>query len=102
MFMMWYRSATGRTCLALSEDGVEWKRPELDLEPASNVVLKSNRDAATVVLDHYAGDEKERFKLFEARTKKSPYHIAFGAFVGSFYNLLQSVSQFVGCKHSWA
>ena len=76
MFMMWYRSATGRTCLALSEDGVEWKRPELDLEPASNVVLKSNRDAATVVLDHQAEDEKERFKLFEARTKKSPYHIA--------------------------
>ena len=76
MFMMWYRSATGRTCLALSKDGVEWKRPELDLEPASNVVLKSNRDAATVVLDHQADDEKERFKLFEARTKKSPYHIA--------------------------
>ncbi|RLS23606.1 MAG: hypothetical protein DWH70_09160 [Planctomycetota bacterium] len=76
MFMMWYRSATGRTCLALSEDGVEWKRPELDLEPTSNVVLKSNRDAATVVLDHQADDEKERFKLFEARTKKSPYHIA--------------------------
>jgi hypothetical protein len=40
------------------------------------VVLKSNRDAATVVLDHQANDEKERFKLFEARTKKSPYHIA--------------------------
>ena len=76
MFMMWYRSATGRTCLALSEDGIEWKRPELDLEPTSNVVLKSNRDAATVMLDHYADDEKERFKLFEARTKKSPYHIA--------------------------
>jgi len=76
MFMMWYRSATGRTCLALSEDGVEWKRPELDLEPTSNVVLKSNRDAATVMLDHQADDEKERFKLFEARTKKSPYHIA--------------------------
>ena len=76
MFMMWYRSATGRTCLALSKDGVEWKRPELDLEPASNVVLKSNRDAATVVLDHYAEDKNERFKLFEARTKKSPYHIA--------------------------
>lgn len=76
MFMMWYRSVTGRTCLALSEDGVEWRRPELDLEPKSNVVLKSNRDAATVVLDHQADDEKERFKLFEARTKKSPYHIA--------------------------
>ncbi len=76
MFMMWYRSATGRTCLALSEDGVEWKRPALDLEPGSNVVLKSNRDAATVVLDHQAEDEKERYKLFEARTKKSPYHIA--------------------------
>lgn len=76
IFMMWYRSATGRTCLALSEDGIEWKRPALDLEPSSNVVLKSNRDAATVVLDHQADDEKERFKLFEARTKKSPYHIA--------------------------
>jgi len=76
LFMMWYRSATGKTCLALSEDGIQWKRPELDLEPPSNVVLKSNRDAATVLLDHQAEDEKERFKLFEARTKKSPYHLA--------------------------
>ena len=43
---------------------------------SDGVVLKSNRDAATVVLDHQVDDENERFKLFEARTKKSPYHIA--------------------------
>ena len=74
-FMMWYRSASVRTCLALSKDGLNWTRPALDLL-GTNVVLKSNRDATTVWLDHDATNPAERFKLFEARTKKSPFHVA--------------------------
>ena len=74
-FMLWYRSASVRTCLALSPDGLAWTRPALDAN-GTNVVLKSNRDAATIWLDHDATDPAQRFKLFEARTKKSPYHLA--------------------------
>ncbi len=74
-FMMWYRSASVRTCLALSKDGLTWTRPALDLN-GTNVVLKSNRDTATVWLDHDAKDPAQRFKLFEARTKKSPFHMS--------------------------
>lgn len=74
-FMLWYRSASVRTCLALSPDGLAWTRPALDAN-GTNVVLKSNRDAATVWLDHDTTDPAQRFKLFEARTKKSPFHLA--------------------------
>ena len=74
-FKLWYRAASVRTCLALSPDGLTWTRPALDVN-GTNVVHKSNRDAATVWLDHDATDPAQRFKLFEARTKKSPFHLA--------------------------
>ena len=75
VFLMWYRSASARTCLAISRDGLAWTRSALS-ENGTNVVLKSNRDAATVWLDPEATDPAQRFKLFEARTKKSPFHLA--------------------------
>ena len=74
-FKLWYRAASVRTCLALSRDGLTWTRPALDAN-GTNVVHKSNRDAATVWLDHDATNPAERFKLFEARTAKSPFHLA--------------------------
>jgi hypothetical protein len=80
-FAMWYRAADRRTCLALSDDGLTWSRPELDVEPGTNVVLTSQnktsqRDSNTVWLDLDAADPAERFKLFEARYAKSPYCMA--------------------------
>ena len=75
-FMMWYEAAGRATCLATSDDGIAWSRPSLDLEPGTNIVLKTVRDTATVWLDHEAGDPAARFKLFEARYKKSKWEIA--------------------------
>jgi hypothetical protein len=69
-FMMWYRAGKGTTCLALSEDGIHWTKPSLDIDPGTNIVLRTTRDAATVWLD----DEEPRFKLVDARTKKG-YHL---------------------------
>ena len=76
IFKMWYRAGPGDTCLATSTDGLHWERPELPLVPGTNVVLKGNRDASTVWLDHEAKNPGERFKMVVARTRKSPYHLA--------------------------
>jgi hypothetical protein len=69
-FMMWYRGAGKATCLALSNDGIAWTRPSLDLDPGSNVVLQTLRDTTTVWLDHESADPAGRFKMFMARWKK--------------------------------
>lgn len=74
-FLMWYRAADRRTCLAESTDGIHWTRPELALEPGTNTVLRTVRDSTTVWLDPGA-PAAERFKLFEARYKKRAWEIA--------------------------
>lgn len=68
-FLMWYRAGNRRTCLATSTDGLAWERPKFDIEPGTNVVLKTIRDSTTVWLDPDA-PPTERFKLFEARYKQ--------------------------------
>lgn len=80
-FMMWYRAAELRTCLAVSDDGLRWMRPIFDIEAGTNVVLtsekkSSQRDSNTVWLDLNAADPQERFKLFETRYARSPYRMA--------------------------
>lgn len=80
-FMLWYRGADRRTCLALSDDGIHWTRPQLDVEPGTNTVLTSQnkasqRDSNTVWLDLAASDPQERFKLFECRYARAPYCMA--------------------------
>jgi hypothetical protein len=76
LFKMWYWGGAGHTCLAVSEDGIEWRRPQLSVIPGTNVVLKDNRDTTTVWLDPDASDPAERYKMFVSRTRKSPYHLA--------------------------
>ena len=70
LFKMWYHagwmSATG---YAVSEDGAEWRRPELDVVPGTNVVLAPRagyrRDGCCVWLDHGAELPEQRFKMFQ-------------------------------------
>jgi len=76
MFMMWYHAANRATCLALSSDGIAWTRPALDLEAGTNVVLRSVRDSNTVWFDPESIEPGGRFKMFEARYKKSAWQIA--------------------------
>jgi hypothetical protein len=53
---------------AVSEDGIHWKRPDLDVVPGTNRVMKPirnyMRNGTTVWLDHDAKDPNERFKMF--------------------------------------
>ena len=73
VFKMWYRAANGSTCLALSDDGLSWTRPQLQATPGTNALFKSNRDSVSVWIDSNAKDPARRFVAFEARWIK-PVH----------------------------
>ncbi|MBY0493519.1 MAG: glycosyl hydrolase family 32 [Cyanobacteria bacterium] len=64
LFKMWYMSGYGGvTSLATSEDGIAWKRPNLDVVPGTNVVSQASRDSSTVWLDLQERDPKRRYKM---------------------------------------
>jgi hypothetical protein len=67
-FKMWYLATGGKsldvTCYAVSDDGVHWTKPDLDVEPGTNIVLREQRDSSTVWLDHNETDPARRFKMF--------------------------------------
>jgi hypothetical protein len=63
-YKMWYAGGySGRTCLALSDDGVEWRRPVLDVVPGTNIVFDQLRDSSTVWLDHRERNPQLRYKM---------------------------------------
>lgn len=69
LFKMWYHAGWfDGVGYAISEDGIRWKRPSLDVEPGTNRVLPRRdpfqRDGATVWLDQEASDPNQRFKMF--------------------------------------
>jgi hypothetical protein len=69
LFKMWYHGGWfDGVGYAISEDGVRWKRPMLDVEPGTNRVLPRRdpfqRDGSTVWLDHETRDPNQRFKMF--------------------------------------
>lgn len=77
LFKMWYHAGWfDGTAYAISEDGLQWRRPSLDVQPGTNRVLPVRsgyrRDGATVWLDNEAADPMQRFKMFiYLRTKDS-------------------------------
>lgn len=69
LFKMWYHAGWfDGVAYAISEDGIRWKRPNLNIEPGTNRVLPRRdpfqRDGATVWLDHQAEHPDQRFKMF--------------------------------------
>lgn len=63
-FRLWYMGGLfSATCCAESSDGLVWRKPPLDLEPGTNVVVRASRDSSTVWLDHSAQDASRRFKM---------------------------------------
>ena len=65
IFKMWYYGGHGggTTCYATSKDGIHWDKPSLDVEPGTNIVLKTPRDSGTVWIDPAPRDPGERFKM---------------------------------------
>ncbi len=47
----------------MSDDGFNWRKPELDVIPGTNLVLELPRDSSTFWLDHAATGPDRRFKL---------------------------------------
>lgn len=61
-FKLWYYGG-GITCFATSTDGLHWIKPALDVEPGTNIVLRSSRDSGSVWLDPRPKNPGERFKM---------------------------------------
>ena len=67
VFKMWYMSGyMATTSLAISDDGVHWKKPRFDVMPGTNVVcLSGHRDSSVVWLDLEAIDPERRYQMFQ-------------------------------------
>ncbi len=70
LYKLWYLSGwMSTTALATSGDGLEWERPELDVEPGTNLVWPRRptygRDGCAVWLDPHAADPEQRHKMFQ-------------------------------------
>jgi len=64
MFKMWYMAGYGgKTCLALSHDGIKWEKPLLDVVKGTNLVHSAWRDSNTVWLDQFTSDAAQRYKM---------------------------------------
>ena len=69
LFKMWYHAGWfDGTGYVISEDGIHWDRPELDVESSTNRVLPVRkgytRDGSTIWLDYNTVKPAERFKMF--------------------------------------
>ncbi|MBQ9769233.1 MAG: hypothetical protein IJW27_03405, partial [Clostridia bacterium] len=67
LFKMWYCAGWfDGTALAVSKDGINWERPEYDVEPGTNLIRpldNAQRDSAAVIMDPFAS-VNEKFKMF--------------------------------------
>lgn len=66
IFKMWYQAGwLHALAYAESTDGLNWIRPELDVEPGTNRIIPDIvPDSSTMWLDHESEDPQERFKMF--------------------------------------
>ena len=66
-FKLWYEAGWLNTiCYATSRDGLDWRRPALDIEPGTNRVLPVDMkcDSWTVVRDYWTADPQQKYKMF--------------------------------------
>ena len=67
IFKMWYEAGWIHTiCYATSKDGLDWDRPELDIEPGTNRVLPKQYkcDSWNVVPDYDTDNPQQKYKIF--------------------------------------
>ena len=64
LFKMWYMAGYQQhTALAVSSDGITWRRHNSNVIPGTNIVRKHRRDSSTVWLDLNDRDKSARFKM---------------------------------------
>lgn len=80
IFKMWYEAGwLHQMAYAVSKDGINWERPELDIEKGTNKILTYDGfelgkmsgdvnylrpDSTTVFIDYDTADKSQRYKLF--------------------------------------
>ena len=70
-FKLWYMPGwfNNTTAMAVSDDGVRWERPELDVVPGTNLIWPREesyaRDGCMVWRDYAADDPAKRFAMFQ-------------------------------------
>jgi hypothetical protein len=68
LFKMWYMGGYSQNvCYAVSQDGLGWERPSLDVVPGTNITLSIGRDSSTVWLDLFERDPAVRYKMAISR-----------------------------------
>jgi hypothetical protein len=75
LFKMWYHAGWyDGIAYAVSEDGIHWRRPMLDVVLGTNrVIQKQYRNGVVVWLDHETANPMQRFKMFHwAFPSKNP------------------------------
>ncbi len=79
-FKMWYSTGGGEqnkmtdrfsvvTAFAVSDDGINWEKPVLDVVPGTNLVDIRLRDSNTIWLDKNEKDSTKRYKLFNVENE---------------------------------
>jgi len=64
IYKMWYVGGFNQcTCYAVSEDGIHWTKPDLDVVPGTNIVHDEKRDSTTVWIDLEAKESARRYIL---------------------------------------
>ena len=64
LFKMWYMAGYQQhTALAVSNDGIEWRRAPANVIAGTNIVRQHRRDSSTVWLDLNERDAAARFKM---------------------------------------
>lgn len=72
-FKMWYMGGyLATTCYAVSQDGIHWTKPRLDVEPGTNIVQRLRRDSNTIWLDEREKDPARRWKMAVYGLQQSP------------------------------
>jgi len=65
-FRMWYMGGyIEHLCLAESDDGIHWTKPQLDVRPGTNIVLwRGATESNSLLMDLAEPDPMKRFKYF--------------------------------------
>ncbi len=73
----WYMAGYGRgTALAVSEDGVNWEKPDFGVVPGSNVVQTDPRDSSTVWLDASDPNPRQRYKMWRSHGENKQFGLS--------------------------
>jgi hypothetical protein len=77
LFKMWYMGGYGIcTCYAVSEDGLRWTKPELDVRKGTNIVHPEGRDSTTVWLDLEEKDPERRYTLTRSHSEDGRFGLS--------------------------